>query len=103
MTALHTALMTTLSTHFALSKSRLLCLVVLIAGLAQSRTVNLSHLASHLPGSALYASNYRRLQRFFQFVRLDTDRMALLVVQMLDLQMPGTRSDQLEERLQRWQ
>jgi len=88
MTALHTALMTRLSMHFALSKSRLLCLVVLMAGLAQSRTVNLSHLASHLPGSALYASNYRRLQRFFQFVRLDTDRMALLVVQMLDLQRP---------------
>ncbi|CAN7617314.1 IS4 family transposase [Pararhizobium sp. LjRoot238] len=88
MTAVHTALMTTLSTHFALSKSRLLSLVVLIAGLAQSRTVNLSHLASHLPGSALYASNYRRLQRFFQFVRLDTDSMALLVVQMLNLERP---------------
>lgn len=88
MTALHTALMTTLSTHFALGKSRLLCLVVLMVGLAQSRTVNLSHLAGHLPGSALYASNYRRLQRFFQFVRLDTDRMAQLVVQMLNLERP---------------
>ena len=88
MPSLHTALMTTLSPHFALSKSRLLCLVVLIAGLAQSRTVNLAHLASHLPGSALYASNYRRLQRFFQFVRLDSDRMARLVVQMLDLERP---------------
>jgi hypothetical protein len=80
--------MMTLSTHFALSKSRLLSLVVLIARLAQSRTVNLAHLASHLPGPALYASNHRRLQRFFQFVRLDTDCMALLVVQMLNLERP---------------
>jgi hypothetical protein len=88
MTALHAALMRTLSTHFPLSKNRLLSLAALIVGLAQSRTVNLSHLASHLPGSACYASNYRRLQRFFQFVRLDTNCMALLVVQMLNLEHP---------------
>lgn len=88
MTALQAALMSTLSIHFPLSKNRLLSLAVLIAGLAQSRTLNLSHLASHLPGPACYASHYRRLQRFFQFVRLDTDRMALLVVQMLNLERP---------------
>jgi len=88
MTTVQTALMVTLSTHFALSKSRLLSLVALISGLAQSRTVNLSHLASHLPGRALHASHYRRLQRFFQFVRLDGDRLALLVVRMLNLQRP---------------
>ncbi|PIO99068.1 IS4 family transposase [Pleomorphomonas carboxyditropha] len=88
MTAVQTALMLTLSTHFALSKSRLSSLVALITGLAQSRTVNLSHLASHLPGRALPASHYRRLQRFFQFVRLDGDRLAVLVVQMLNLQRP---------------
>src|SRR5476649_2531619 len=88
ITDLHAALMSTLSTHFPLSKHRLLSLSALIAGLAQSRTVNLSHLASHLPGSACYASNYRRLQRFFQFVRLDADCMALLVVHMLNLERP---------------
>jgi len=88
MTAVQTALMMTLSAHFALSKSRLLSLAALIAGLAQSRTVNLSHLAIHLPGRALHASNYRRLQRFFQFVRLDSDRLAVVVVQMLNLQRP---------------
>jgi len=88
MTVLHSALLMTLSAHFALSKSRLSSLVALITGLAQSRTVNLSHLASHLPGRALHASHYRRLQRFFQFVRLDGDRLAVLVVQMLNLQRP---------------
>jgi hypothetical protein len=83
--ACHAALMETLGGQFALSKSRLLTLAVLIMGLAQSRTVNLTHLASHLPGSACQASAYRRLQRFFQFVRLDADRMALMVVHMLNL------------------
>lgn len=84
--ACHAALMETLGRQFALSKSRLLTLAVLITGLAQSRTVNLTHLASHLPGKASQPSAYRRLQRFFQFVRLDADRMARLVVHMLDLE-----------------
>jgi hypothetical protein len=60
----------------------------LIAGLAQSRNVNLSHLAVHLCGSAQHASKYRRLQRFFQFVRLDQAVAARLVVHMLNLERP---------------
>jgi hypothetical protein len=88
MTSLHAALIATLSRHFALSKSRLMSLASLITGLAQSRTVNLSHLACHLPGAAQQTSHYRRLQRFFQFVRLDGDRLALLVVHMLNLTRP---------------
>lgn len=62
----------------------------MIAGLVQSRTVNLSHLASHVSGTARYASKYRRLQRFFQFVRLDQITAARIVVHMLDLQPPNT-------------
>jgi Transposase DDE domain len=78
--------METLGRQFALSQSRLLTLAVLIMGLAQSRTVNLTHLASHLPGKASQPSAYRRLQRFFQFVRLDADCMARMVVHMLHLE-----------------
>ena len=64
-------LLETLRPHFDLSKTRLETLAVLLVGLANSRTVNLSHLASQFPGDAKHASNYRRLQRFFQFVELD--------------------------------
>ena len=78
----------TLRPHFALSKSRLATLAVLLIGLANCRTVNLSHLASQFPGAALHASNYRRLQRFFQFVRLDEDVVAVLVVRILGLAGP---------------
>lgn len=88
MTPLHSALVATLGCHFLLSKSRLLTLAVLIAGLVQSRTVNLSHLASHLSGPARFASKYRRLQRFFQFVRLDQVVAARIVVHMLNLERP---------------
>lgn len=72
--------------HFALSKTRLETLAILIVGLVNSRTVNLSHLASQFPGAALHASNYRRLQRFFQYVRFDGEAVAPLVMRML---VPG--------------
>lgn len=57
----------------------------LIIGLVNGRTVNLSHIASLLPGEALQASNYRRLQRFFQHVSLNQDCVAVLAVKMLNL------------------
>lgn len=88
MTLIHSALIETLGWHFALSKSRLVTFATLIAGLAQSRSVNLSHLAVHLSGPARHASKYRRLQRFFQFVRLDQTVAARLVVHMLNLERP---------------
>ena len=81
-------LVETLRPHFSLSKTRIETLAVLLLGLANGRTVNLSHLASQFPGSALHASNYRRLQRFFQFERLDADLSGPLIVRMLKLDGP---------------
>jgi hypothetical protein len=100
-----TALIGTLGLYFQLSKSRLVTLIALIAGLVQSRTVNLSHLAVHLSGPACLASKYRRLQRFFQFVRLDQDLAARLVVHMLNLERPKylALDRQLEARIARHQ
>ena len=83
-----TPLMTTLSPHFDLSKTRLETLAIMLIGLANGRTVNLGHLASQFPGSALHASSYRRLQRFFQHVRLDGDVVARLIICLLDLKGP---------------
>ena len=82
------ALVSTLSPHFDLSKSRLMTLAFLIVGIAEARTVNLSHIACTLPGEAAIASRYRRLQRFFQHVRLDQEIVARLVVRLLDLSRP---------------
>jgi len=58
-------LMTTPGSHFDPGKTRLEPLTIMLAGLANGRTVNLSHLASQFPGKALHASGYRRMQRFF--------------------------------------
>ena len=86
--SLLTPLLSTLRPHFDLSKTRLETLAVLLVGLANCRTVNLSHLASQFPGPALHSSNYRRLQRFFQYVRLDGDTAARLIPRLLRLNFP---------------
>lgn len=83
-----TALMRSLSPHLGLSKSRLETLAVFLIAVVQGRTVNLSHVASQFAGPACWASNYRRLQRFFQHVRLDQAIVARLVIGMLDLSRP---------------
>jgi hypothetical protein len=83
-----TALEQTLRPHVGLSKSRLETLCLMIVGMISSRTVNLSHLASERPGAALIASTYRRLQRFFQHVRLPADWAAPLVIRLLGLKGP---------------
>jgi DDE family transposase len=88
MSPLHAVLVETLGLQFGLGKSRLATLAALISGLVHSRTVNLSHLAVHLCSAACHASKYRRLQRFFQRVRLDQDVAARLVVHMLNLGRP---------------
>tara|TARA_R110002110_G_C13360117_1_gene709373 strand:- start:5 stop:1114 length:1110 start_codon:yes stop_codon:yes gene_type:complete len=77
-----------LSRHLCLNKSRIETLVVIIVGLVSARTVNLSHIACHFSSSAKHASNYRRLQRFFQHVRLDNDWVALMLVRLLNQRRP---------------
>ena len=78
----------TLSSHLDLGKSRLQTLSWLIIGLVNARTVNLSHLASQCSGDALVSSSYRRLQRFFQYVSLEGDWLALAVIKLLKLRPP---------------
>jgi len=82
------ALAASLSRCGDLSQDRRHTLVVLILGIVSARTVNLSHLAGAFHGPAKLASNYRRLQRFFQYVRLDGDWLAKTLVKLLDLAPP---------------
>ncbi len=58
--------------------------------MVSARTVNLSHLAAERPGSVQVASTYRRLQRFFQHVRLGRDWAAPLVAELAGLR--GSRA-----------
>jgi hypothetical protein len=54
-----------------------------MVGMLNARTVNLTHLASQRPSRTLIASTYRRLQRFFQYVRLDPDWAVPLLAAMI--------------------
>ena len=81
-------LIATLSAHLRLSKSRLETLVKLILLLVNVRTVNLTHIAAQFSSTAKPASSYRRLQRFFQFVRLDAAWLARVIVQALNIRPP---------------
>lgn len=80
-----TALEGVLRPHVGLSKSRLETLCLIVVGMVSARTVNLGHIACERPGSALIASTYRRLQRFFQHVRLEPDWALPLVAALLGL------------------
>ena len=58
-----------LTPYVALGNHRLQTLCLLITAMVSARTVNLSHLAAERASEVLVASTYRRLQRFFQYVR----------------------------------
>ena len=79
------ALSETLSAHIELSKSRMETLVLLITGMIGARTVNLSHVASERGSNVLPASTYRRLQRFFQYVKAEEDWAVRLIISLLGL------------------
>ena len=73
-----------LSPHFNLCKTRLEAMAAIMSGLPNCRTVNLTHLAAHLPGKALYKSKYRRLQHFFKKVHFDQPAVAGFIMRLLN-------------------
>ena len=68
-----------------LGNDRRLTFCALLVGLVSARTVHLTHLAGAFCGPAKLAPNYRHLQRFFQYVRLDSDWLAITPVRLLCL------------------
>ena len=79
------ALSTTLEDHIPLWRTRRETLVWLVTLIIQTGTVSLWRLAGHVDTSSLTLSVHRRFERFFQYVRLDGARVALLIVQIMGL------------------
>ena len=78
-----TALADLLRRHVDLSKSRLETMALLTVGMIGARTVNLVHVADERgSGTVDPASTYRRLQRFFQHVRLPEDWAAPVIARL---------------------
>jgi hypothetical protein len=80
------ALQGILRPRVALGKSRVETLCLIVIGMVGARTGNLGHIACERSGAPVrIASTYRRLQRFFQHVRLDRDWTLPLVAELLGL------------------
>ena len=77
-----------LSPYVELGNHRLRTLCLLITALVSARTVNLSHLAAERASEVLVASTYRRLQRFFQYVRPPEDWASQLIVALSGARAP---------------
>ena len=78
-----TALADLLRRHVDLGKSRLETMALLTVGMIGARTVNLVHVADERgSGTVDPASTYRRLQRFFQHVRLPGDWAAPMIARL---------------------
>ncbi len=80
-----TALSIIIIDHIRLAQSRRETLVWLIASILKAGTVNLNRLAPHIESAAQTASVHRRLERFFNEVRLNETEVARLVVAALGL------------------
>lgn len=73
----------TLTPHLQLGKTRVETLCLLVLGMISARTVNLTHIATERPARAKVASTYRRLQRFFQQVRLPENWSVGIVIALI--------------------
>ena len=94
------ALRRALQGHLSLRKSRLESFCVLVVGVLLSRTVNLSHLACLFPTRAAIASNYRRLQRFFEQGIVDGSQLARVIVRIAGVGVRHRTSRYLNNRLE---
>jgi hypothetical protein len=63
-------------------KSYVNCLAKMLLGLCIVKTVNLNEIAGVMEGKAKQESHYRRLQRFFQYVRFDYDLLAQWIMKL---------------------
>jgi DDE family transposase len=80
-----TALSRLIIDHIRLARSRRETLVWLIGSMLKAGTVNLNRLAPHIESAAQTASVHRRLERFFNEVKLNETEVARLVVGALGI------------------
>lgn len=69
-------LMTTLNQHLHWNKARIGCFAQMLLALLAVRTVNLSEIAVGCAARTQVSSRYKRLQRFFKFIKMDYELIA---------------------------
>lgn len=82
----NTDLETMLQQHLGWNRARIRFIVAFVLALIKVTTVNLTKVANALSGTALQASNYRRIQRFFAGFRFDYAAWGRLVLRLVPVE-----------------
>ena len=75
----------TLNQYFNFHKARSDCLAQLVIAMITVKTVNFTHLATAFITKAFPESWYKRIQRFFRFLKFDSLAVASMVITLFDL------------------
>ena len=74
-----------LNQHFNFHKARSDCLAQLVVAMITVKTVNFAHIATAFITKAFPESCYKRIQRFFRFLKFDPLSVASMVLTLFDL------------------
>jgi len=74
-----------LNQHFNFHKARSDCLAQLVIAMVTVKTVNFTHLATAFITESFPESCYKRIQRFFRFLKFDPFALASMVIILFDL------------------
>lgn len=74
-----------LNQYFNFHKSRSDCLAQLVIAMITVKTVNFTHIATAFFTKSLPESCYKRIQRFFRFLKFDPFAVASMVITLFDL------------------
>jgi hypothetical protein len=75
-------LMSNLNQHFHWNKARINCFAHMLLALLTVRTVNLSEIAVAFDTEAQVGSRYKRLQRFFRYMKIDYVQVACWIFKL---------------------
>ena len=71
--------------QFRWNRARIDCIVYLMIGMIQIRTVNFAKIASTFPGNTQTSSHYKRLQRLFCQFSFDLNQVARFIAHLVPL------------------
>lgn len=74
-----------LNQYFNFHKSRIDCLSQLVIAMISVKTVNFTHLSTAFVSKAFPESCYKRIQRFFRFLKFDPFALASMVITLFGL------------------
>lgn len=79
------SLISLLYNHLGLNRARIKCLALMILGVFESQSICLGKITRFFGSDALASSRYRRMQRFVAEVRFSSQKLAVLLLQIMGI------------------